>query len=172
MHLRKEKRIGGLLGWIASTYLVVILGCSSGEIQNFAGIKLDSDSRLERLDIRVFLVDRNGNNLLWNSSILTPQIGVSTVSESEFTTNAKIYSMRQGARGIKVYDGQLFDLRWSREVGSPFRLLRAEVPHALINEDPERDTEIGSMTITVQTDKQGPFTATLEKTQVYSSSLN
>ena len=171
MHLRREKKTGHLLGWIASMYLVAILGCSSGEIQNFAGIKLDSDSRLVRLDIRVFLVDRNGNHLFWNSSILTPQIGVSTVSESKFTTNIKLYSMRQGTRGIKVYDGQLFDLRWSREVGSPFRLLRAEVPHALISEDPERDTEMGSMTITVQTDKQGPFTATLERTQIYSSSF-
>ena len=169
MHLGKEKRIGGLLGWIASTYLAVILGCSSGEIQNFAGIKLDSDSRLERLDIRIFLVNRHGNHLFWNSSILTPQIGVSTVSESKFTTNIKIHSTRQGTRGIKVYDGQLFDLRWSREVGSPFRLLRAEVPHALISEDPDRDSEMGSMTITVQTDKQGPFTATLERTQIYSS---
>ena len=172
MHLRKEKTIGDLLGWIAPMYLAVILGCSSGEIQNFAGIDIDSDSRLQRLDIRVFLVDRKGNHLLWNSSILTPQIGVSTVSESKFTTNAKIYSMRQGTRGIKVYDGQLLDLRWSREVGSPYRLLRAEIPHSLINEDPERDTEMGSMSITVQTDKQGPFTATLEQTQVYSSSLN
>ena len=171
MHLRKEKKTGNMLRWITPMYLIVILGCSSGEIQNFAGIDIDSDSRLQRLDIRVFLVDRRGNHLLWNSSILTPQIGVSTVSESKFTTNAKIYSMRQGTRGVKVYDGRLLDRRWSREVGSPFRLLRAEVPHALIKDDPARDTEMGSMTITVQTDKQGPFTATLEPTQVYRSSL-
>ena len=171
MHLRKDTKIGHVLGRIALMYLVVILGCSAGEIQNFAGIEIDSDSRLERLDIRIFLVNRNGNHLFWNSSIVTPQIGVSTVSESKFTTNVKIYSIRQGIQGIKVYDGQLFDLRWSREVGSPFRLLRAEVPHALIDEDLERDTEMGSMTIIVQTDKQGPFTATLKQTQIYSSSF-
>ena len=77
--------------------------------------------------------------------------------------------MRQGEKGIKVYDGRLIDLRWSGVVGSRARLLRAEIPRALIDEDPQRDSEVGFITITVQTDKQGPFSDTAERTQIYSS---
>ncbi len=171
MLFTRRKSTTPRLAWIVYAYIIATFGCTTGEIQNFAGIKIDSDSRLERLDIRIFLVDENKNHLLWNSSILTPQIGVSTVSISNFSTTARIYSSRQGMKGIKVYDGRLFNLRWSQDVRSPFRLMRAEIPHALIDADPERDSDMGFMTITVQTHKQGPFSATLEQTQVYSTSM-
>ncbi len=157
------------LGWIILGCALVLFSCDSGRIQNFEGIEIESVSRLGRLDIRVYLTNDRGNRLLWDPSILTPQIGVSAISESEFTTNVKIYSMRGGAEGIKVYEGRLFDLRWSRDPGSPYRLLRGEVPHSMINNDEERDTNKGIMTVTVQTEKQGPFMDTLNETQIYSA---
>ena len=161
--------IGRTMRWAVLGCAVVMAGCGGGEIQNFEGIEIDAISRLGRIDIRIYLTDQRGNRLLWDPSILTPQIGVSAISESEFITNVKIYSMRQGIQGIKVYDGRLFDLRWSRDPGSPYRLLRGEVPHSMIAKDEERDTHFGILTITVRTDKQGPFTDTLNETQIYSS---
>ena len=157
------------LGWLVLGCAVVFIGCDSGQIQNFEGIEIDAVSRLGRVDIRVYLTNDRGHRLLWDPSILTPQIGVSALSESEFTTNVKIYSIRGGMQGIKVYDGRLFDLRWSRDHGSPYRLLRGEVPHSEISRDGERDTHMGILTVTVWTEKQGPFTDTLDETQVYSS---
>jgi hypothetical protein len=151
--------------------LTAILGCGSGEIENFEGIQATSIYRSNALDINIFLLDENGNALIWNQSILSPSIGVTAVSETEFKTNIQLYSSRQGQRGMKVYDGRLIDLRWAtqpRAAGSPIRILRAYIPHPLIKEDPERDSEMGSMTVTIQTDKQGPFTDTKENVQIYS----
>jgi hypothetical protein len=165
----RNQKVHWFLGWLGVVCLISISGCGSGEIDKFADIQVLSDYRVDWLDIRIFLLDENGRALIWNQSILSPEIGLSTINESEFTTNAKIYSMRRGERGIKVYDGRLLDLRWSRVVGSRARLLRAEIPRALIDEDPERDTEVGFITVTVQTDRQGPFSDTDEKTQIYSS---
>ena len=162
-----NKKTRKLFCGIASVCLTAIFGCSSGEIENFANIALDSDYRSGRLDIAVFLLDKNRKPLIWSESILTPQIGVSIVSESKFITNAKIYSMREGVKGEKVYDGELFVLRWGTLAGTNVRLLRSEIPHSLIREDSQRDTELGIITVTVKTDKQGPFSDTLEKTQIY-----
>lgn len=155
--------------WLVLGCVVVCFGCESGRIQNFEGIEIDSISRLGRLDIRIYLTNDEGDRLLWDPSILTPEIGVSAISESEFTTNATIYSIRGEMQGIKVYDGRIFDLRWSRDPHSPYRLLRGEVPHVEIKDDKERDTNMGILTVTVQTEKQGPFTDTLHETQIYSS---
>ena len=157
------------LGWLVLGCAVALFGCDSGRIQNFEGIEVDSVSRLGRLDIRIYLTNDRGNRLLWDPSVLTPQIGVSAISESEFTTNVRIYSIRGGMQGIKIYDGRLLDLRWSRDAGSPYRLLRGEVPHSFISKDDERDTNNGNLTVTVRTDKQGPFMDTLNETQIYSS---
>ena len=163
------QRVYWFWGWLGTVCFISILGCGSGEIDKFADIQVLSDYRADWLDIRVFLLDENGRTIIWNDSILSPEIGLSTINESEFTTNAKIYSMREGERSIKVYDGRLIDLRWSRIVGSRARILRAEIPRALIDDDPERDTEVGIITVTVQTNKQGPFSDTEEETQIYSS---
>ena len=145
----------------------VTLSCGSGVIQNFEGIQLQSDPRVDRIDLRIYLVDRNGIPLIWNQSILSPSVGVSTVSEADFTTNAKVYSMRNGEQHKKVYDGRLIDLRWSQELNRLDRLMTAEIPRALIEEDPERDTHLGVIIVEVQTDKQGPFSDTLERTSIY-----
>ncbi len=143
------------------------LSCGSGVIQNFEGIRLQSDPRVDRIDLRIYLVDRNGIPLIWNQSILSPSVGVSTVSEADFTTNAKVYSIRDGKSHKKVYDGRLLDLRWSQELNRLDRLMTAEIPRGFIDEDPERDTYLGVITVEIQTDKQGPFSDTLERTAIY-----
>lgn len=147
--------------------VLVLLSCGSGEIQNFEGIRIQSDPRVDRIDLRIYLVDRNGTPLIWNQSILSPSVGVSTISEADFTTNAKVYSIRNGQKHRKVYDGRLIDLRWSRELNRLDRLMTAEIPRALIAEDPERDTPLGIITIEIETEKQGPFSDTLERTEIY-----
>ena len=147
--------------------VLVMLSCGSGEIQNFEGIEIQSDPRVDRIDLRIYLLDRNGIPLIWNQSILSPNVGVSTISEADFTTNVKVYSMRNGAKHKKVYDGRLIDLRWSQELNRLDRLLTAEIPRVFIEADPERDTPLGVITVEIQTEKQGPFTDTLERTAIY-----
>lgn len=150
-----------------SICVLVMLSCGSGEIQNFEGIAIHADPRVDRIDLRIYLVDRNGTPLIWNQSILSPSVGVSTISEADFTTNVKVYSMRNGEKHKKVYDGRLVDLRWSQELNRLDRLMTAEIPRAFIEEDPERDTPLGIITVEIQTEKQGPFTDTLEKAEIY-----
>ena len=143
------------------------LSCGSGVIQNFEGIRIYSDPRVDRIDLRIYLVDRNGIPLIWNQSILSPSVGVSTVSEADFTTNAQVYSMRNGKQHKKVYDGRLLDLRWSQELNRLDRLMTAEIPRGFIDDDPERDTPLGIIIVEIQTEKQGPFSDTLEQTAIY-----
>ena len=147
--------------------VLVTLSCGSGVIQNFEGIQIQSDPRVDRIDLRIYLVDRNGIPLIWNQSILSPSVGVSTVSEADFTTNAKVYSMRNGKQHKKVYDGRLIDLRWSQELNRLDRLMTGEIPRSFIQEDPERDTYLGVIIVEIQTEKQGPFSDTLERTAIY-----
>lgn len=147
--------------------VIALLACGSGEIQNFEGIQVLSDPRIDRIDIRIYLLDRHGVPLIWSQSILSPNVGVSTISETDFITNVEVYSMRDGKKHRKVYDGRLYDVRWSQEPNSFDRLLSAEIPRRFIEEDPERDTYLGVITVEVQTEKQGPFTDTIERTAIY-----
>lgn len=75
--------------------------------------------------------------------------------------------MRNGEKNMKVYDGRLLDVRWGQETNSLDRLLKAEIPRSLIDEDPNRDTTTGVITVEIKTDKQGPFMDTIEKTEIY-----
>ena len=147
--------------------ILFLLSCGSGMIQNFEGIEIHSDPRVDRIDLRIYLLDRNGRPLIWNQSILSPSVGTSTISEVDFTTSAQVYSIRDGEKHRKVYDGRLLDVRWSRELYRLDRLLTAEIPRALIEDDPERDTRLGIITVEIQTEKQGPFTDSLERTAIY-----
>ena len=146
---------------------LAFLACGSGEIQNFEGIRIISEPRVDRLQISIYLLDRNGQPLIWNQSVLSPGVGVSTISEADFTTSAEVYSIRKGVKNRKVYDGRLIDLRWASEPNNLNRMLTAEIPRAFIEEDPERDTPLGVVTIEIQTEKQGPFTDTAERTAIY-----
>lgn len=144
-----------------------LFACGTGEIQNFEGIQILSDLRTDRLDIRIYLVDRNGIPLIWNQSILSPNVGVSTISEADFTTHATVYSMREEKAHKIVYNDRLYDIRWYQEPNSLDRLLTAEIPRRLIEDDPDRDTYLGKVVVEVKTEKQGPFTDSQEQTAIY-----
>lgn len=146
---------------------ISLMACGSGEIQNFEGIQILSEPRINRLDIFIYLTDKNGIPLIWNQSILSPSVGVSTISDADFITNAKVYSMRDGKQHRKVYDERLIDVRWSQEPNSLDRLLSAEIPRRLIEDDPDRDTNLGIIIVEIKTDKQGPFTDSIEGTAIY-----
>ena len=163
----KDKTVGKVLPWLAWGCLITILGCETGIIDNFAGIKVETTFRPAEIEFDIFLLNENGNELIQTGSILTPGTGPRSLSESKFTHHVEIYSMRNGARGKKVYDGRFIDLRWGA-LGGNRRVLFAEIPHRLIEEDEQRDTKMGVIIITLQTDKQGPFKDTLEDTRIYS----
>lgn len=163
----KDKTVGKFLPWLACGCLIAILGCESGIIDNFGGIKVETTFRPSQIEFDIFLLNENGNPLIQTGSIVTPGTGPRSLSESKFTTNVQIYSMRNGARSKKVYDDRLIDLYWGA-VGGNRRVLFAYIPHRLIEEDEQRDTEKGVIIVTLQTDKQGPFTDTLKNTQIYS----
>ena len=147
---------------------LTLLACETGEIQNFEGISILTEPRVNRVNVTILLTDKHGVPLIWNQSILSPGVGVSTISDADFTTNAKVYSMRDGKKHQKVYDGRLIDVRWAQEANSLDRMLKAQIPHRLIEEDPERDTYIGVISIEIKTDKQGPFSDTDEDAIIYS----
>ena len=163
----KDKTVGKILPWLAWGCLIVILGCETGIIDNFGGIKVETTFRFDRIDFDIFLLNENGRPLIQTGSILTPGTGPRSLSESKFTTHVEIYSMRNGARSKKVYDGRPIDLRWGA-LGGNRRVLFTEIPHRLIEEDEQRDTRMGVIIVTLQTDKQGPFKDTLEDTRIYS----
>ncbi|MCE2393095.1 hypothetical protein J4G02_00600 [Candidatus Poribacteria bacterium] len=163
----KDKTAREILPWLAWACLIAILGCETGVIDNFEGIKVETTFRPDRIDFDIFLLNENGRPLIQTGSILTPGTGPRSLSESKFTAHVEIYSMRNDARSKKVYDGRPIDLRWGA-LGGNRRVLFAEIPHRLIEEDEQRDTRRGVIIVTLQTDKQGPFKDTLGKAQIYS----
>ena len=162
----KNKRVRTVLPWLACGCLIAILGCETGIIDNFAGIKVETTFRPDEIEFDIFLLNENGRPLIQHGSILTPGTGPRSLSESKFTHHVEIYSMREGARSKKVYDGRLIGLQWGA-VGGNRRVLFADLPHRLIEKDEQRDTERGVIIVTLQTEKQGPFTDTLENTRIY-----
>ena len=163
----KDKIVGKILPWLAWGCLIAILGCETGVIDNFEGIKVETDFEFDRIEFYIFLLNKNGNPLIQTGSIVTPGTGPRSLSESKFTHHVEIYSMRNGARSKKVYDGRLINLYWDA-LGGNRRVLSAYIPHRLIEEDEQRDTRMGVIIVTLQTDKQGPFEDTLENTRIYS----
>ena len=153
---------------IACICTLTLFSCGTGEIQNFEGISILTEPRVNRINVTIYLTDKHGIPLIWNQSILSPGVGVSTISDADFTTNAKVYSMRNGQIHRKVYDDRLVDVRWAQETNSLDRLLKAQIPLRLIEDDPERDTYKGVITVEIKTDKQGPFSATDENAIIYS----
>ena len=163
----KDKAVRKVLPWLAWGCLIAILGCETGIIDNWGGIKVETNFRFDRLEFDIFLLNENDRPLIQTGSILTPGTGPRSLSESKFTTRIEIYSMRNGERSKKVYDGRPIDLRWGA-LGGNRRVLFAEIPHRLIDADEQRDTKMGVIIVTLQTDKQGPFKDTLEDTRIYS----
>ena len=162
-----DKTVGKILPWFVCGCLIAILGCETGIIDNFAGIKIETTFRPNDIEFDIFLLNENGRPLIQTGSILTPGTGPRSLSESKITAHVEIYSMRNGARSKKVYDERPIDLRWGA-LGGNRRVLFAEIPHRLIEEDEQRDTRMGVIIFTLGTDKQGPFKDTLEDTRIYS----
>ncbi len=163
----KDKTVEKILPWLVWGFLIAILGCETGVIDNFEGIKVETTFRPDQIDFDIFLLNESGRPLIQTGSILTPGTGPRSLSESKFTAHVEIYSMRNGTRSKKVYDGRPIDLRWGA-LGGNRRVLFAEIPHRLIEADEQRDTRMGVIIFTLQTDKQGPFKDTLEDTRIYS----
>ena len=163
----KDKAVRKVLPWLAWGCLTAILGCETGVIDNWGGIKVETSFRFDRIEFDIFLLNENDRPLIQTGSILTPGTGPRNLSESKFTIRVEIYSMRNGARSKKVYDRRPIDLRWGA-LGGNRRVLFTEIPHRLIEQDEQRDTRMGVIIVTLQTDKQGPFTDTLEDTRIYS----
>ncbi len=146
--------------------------CSStGEIDNFEGVKIESSLRVSYVSVQIVLVDKNGTPLLWGSSILSPEVGLSALHPSEISTQAEVYSSKDGEKHQKVFEGPLYNLRWSRILGTDTRILIGEIPHVIIQEDRERDSQRGFVTVTIKTEKQGPFTDTITRARIYSRPL-
>ena len=120
-----------------------------------------------RIEIRIILVDSHGNPLMWNASILSPGIGANALPISKFITQVDLYSYRESEANIIVYSGELQNLQWSHAIGSNIRLMTGEIPIRLIQEDPARDADIGKITVTIETDKQGPFSDTIQRIRMY-----
>ena len=162
----QDKTVRKILPWLACGCLIAILGCETGIIDNFAGIKVETTFRPSEIEFDIFLLNENGRPLIQHGSILTPGTGPRSLSESKFTHHVEIYSMRNGARSKKVYDGRLIGLVWGA-VGGNRRVLFGEIPHRLIDKDEQSDTDMGVIIVTLQTEKQGPFKDTLENRRIY-----
>ena len=65
--------------------------CSTGEIDNFEGIEIESSLRVSYVSVQIVLVDSNGTPLLWGSSILSPEVGLSALHPSEIIVEAEVY---------------------------------------------------------------------------------
>ena len=94
----KDKTVGQILPWLAWGCLIAILGCETGVIDNWGGIKVETTFRPDRIEFDIFLLNENGRSLIQTGSILTPGTGPRSLSESKFTARIEIYSMRNGAR--------------------------------------------------------------------------
>ena len=165
LYLEKTKFSGCLFSLILCAG--ALWGCGAGEIDNFAGIRIETERRLARVEVRIILVDLYCNTLIWNDSILSPGIGANALPVSKFVTQVDLYSYRGNMVNQMVYSGELQNLRWSHAIGSDIRLMSGEIPIRLIKEDPTRDTNVGRITVTIETDKQGPFSDTLQRIRMY-----
>lgn len=149
---------------------VIFTGCGSGEIANLGGIAVDTDYYYHRyIIVEITLKSSKGYSLLWEESILNPQVGADVVPEEDFETNVKIYSLSNGVENKKVYDGKLADLHWNRMVANTPRILIGKVPTILIKDDPQRDTELGNIEVTLITPAQGSFTDKVEGVKIYAN---
>lgn len=149
-------------------FLLMFTGCETGEIANLGAIEVKTKHYYHSyILVEITLKSSNGYSLLWQKSILNPQIGTSVISAEEFDTDIKIYSLSDDAENKKVYDGRLADLHWNRMTANTPRVLIGNVPKILIEDDPQRDTELGNIEVTLITPKQGSFTDKVEKVQIY-----
>lgn len=148
--------------------LMLFTGCETGKIANLGGIEVRTKYYFRRyILVEIVLKSSKGYSLLWEESILNPQVGVSIIPEEEFETDVKIYSLSDNVENKKVYDGRLADLHWNRMIANTPRILIGKAPTILIEDDPQRNTELGNIEVTLITPKQGSFTDRVEKVRIY-----
>ena len=139
-----------------------ILSCDTGMIDNLGNISIDAVFRGDRIDVKIFLQDRAENKLLWGQRVSQAQTGF-VVPEEDFDTHLVAYS----DENHNVYDGRLAYLRWNAGVPNTPRMLLGYIPTRLIKEDAERETETGTIELTLITPKQGNFSARIENVKIY-----
>ena len=132
-------------------------------IDNLGGISTDAVFRPDRIDVKIFLLDRAGNKLLWGQRVSAAQPGFIAPIE-DFDTHLMVYS----DENQNVYDGRLAHLRWNASIPDTPRMLLGYIPIELIKEDAERETNMGVIELTLITPKQGNFYARAENVQIYS----
>ena len=157
--------INTVLKWVFLCLL--LLSCGTGKIANLSSIRITADLLTNKIRIVIFLQDHSGNYLVWHQSFLTSESGMSVVSEEDFNTNVKVYSMKYGDRNKKVYDGRLAGLHWNRAIVDTPRILLGDIPIVLIQKDAERDTDFGIIELTLTTPKQGDFFAQASDVKIY-----
>jgi len=168
--LIKNAKLSLKLSSILTLFILSLMftGCNTGEVTNLGGIKVRTEYYFHSyILVEIILQSSKGYSLLWEESILNPQVGAGVVPEGDFETNVKIYSLLNGVENKKVYDGRLADLHWNRMIANTPRILIGKVPIILIEDDPQRDTELGNIEVTLITPKQGSFTDKDEKVKIY-----
>jgi hypothetical protein len=143
-------------GPIVGLLALVLGGCETKTIQNLGAIDVGAQLSLEGLRVEIFLLTETGERLYWESGILGPT-GERPLSPSEFDTKVELWSLRNGQRHVRVYAGRLGGLRWSVSGAYGYRSLVGLVPRYAIQDDPETDSLIGEMDVTLKTPKQGDF---------------
>ncbi len=147
--------------------LFVTDGCSTGEIANLEQIRVeDTVHRYDVVTIVISLRDGAGDALVWVNTSIGPQ-GGGVLSESDLDTEVRLYSTRDGRENKEVYHGRLRDLRWNQIIIDSPRILFGDIPIKLIASDPERDSPLGIIELTLKTPKQGDFFTREEQVQIY-----
>lgn len=163
---RQLLKLSSILTFIVITFMFT--GCETGEIENLGGIEIETTYYYHSyILVEITLVSPEGYSLLWEESILNPQIGVSIIPEEEFDTNVKIYSLVDGVENKKVYDGRLADLHWNRMIANTPRRLIGKIPKILIENDSERNSIFGNIEVKLITPNQGSFTEKVEGVRIY-----
>ena len=119
-----------------------------------------------RYQIGFSLRDAQGYPLVWVNTAIGPQ-GGGVLSPSKLDTEVALYSTKEGQEHKRVYHGRLRDLRWNPIVVDNPRLLIGDIPTPLIESDPERDSPLGVIEVTLKTPKQGNFFTRQENVQIY-----
>lgn len=145
----------------------LMIGCSTGEIANLEQIQIESVLRERDLIIVIFsLRDGGGHSLVWVNTSIGLQ-GGGVLSEDELDTEVLLYSMKEGQESKKIYHGRLRDLHWNQVYVDNPRILIGEIPADLLETDPERDSPLGIIELTLKTPKQGDFFTREEQVELY-----
>ena len=147
--------------------LVVTWGCETKTIQNLADIEAEAHLRLTSLEVRLYLLTDTGERLRWESSLVGPVGDVLPIEDLD--TYVEVWSLRDGQRNKRVYAGRLRGLTWSIGQATSHRSLVGDVPLYAYAVDPEADSALGEIDVTLTTPNQGDFSNTIFNVQIFSA---